>query len=323
MTAPDPSRWGLGVPLGHVPLAGHRAALRELEELGYSGVWSGEAAADDAFTPLALAAAWTSSLRLATGVIPVQTRGPAVIAQTAAALCAVAPGRFALGIGASSPAVVASWNSQPFERPAARTRDLITFLRAAWTGEKVTATYETWAVEGFQLAVPVPAPPPVLVAALRPRMLALAGGAGDGAIVNWMSADDLRQVSPLLGPGKELVARAKVIADTDWARVRAVAVRMINAYLHVPGYRASQEWLGRGAALAPMWDAWRAGERRTATELVPDEVIDQLFLWGDHVRIRRGLERYAEAGATTTVPVFSGPAAEVRSLVRDLAPVPA
>jgi probable F420-dependent oxidoreductase len=316
----DPERWGVSIPVPYASLADRGAALRRLEELGYSGLWSAEANGEDAFVPLAIAAASTASLRLACGVIPMQTRGPALLAQTAATMCAAAPGRFALGIGASSPAVVTHWNARPLDRPLAMARDLIAFLRAAWAGDKITAKYETFSIEGFQLGIGVPAPPPLLVAALRPKMLALAGSAGDGAIVNWMSADDLSRVTPLVGPGKELVARVKVIPSGDWARVRAVAARLINAYFHVPTYRASQEWLGRGAALRPVWDAWAAGDRRAATDLVPDDVIDQLFLWGDGARVRRGLERFARAGASTTVPVIHGTADEVRSTLHELAP---
>jgi probable F420-dependent oxidoreductase len=321
MPVSDPERWGMSAPVPGIALRDHRALLAEFERLGYSGIWPGEAAGYDAFTPLALAAAWTSSLRLATGVIPVQTRGPAVIAQTVASLCDAATGRVALGIGASSLAVAQSWNAQPYERPLARTRDLLRFLREAWTGGKVSSQYETFAVDGFQLQVPPPDPvPPVLVAALRPKMLELARTSGDGAVVNWMSADDLARVTPLVGDGKELVVRAKVILSTDWQHVRGIATRMINGYFHVAGYRASQEWLGRGPALTPMWDAWAAGDRRLATELVPDEVIDQLFLWGDHAAIRRGLRRYAERGATTTVPTFSGTTDQVLEAIRALAP---
>lgn len=317
----DPLRWGMAIPFAGVPLREHRDRLKELDDLGYSGVWTGEASSEDVFTPLTLAAAWTPSLRLGTGIVPAQTRGPAVIAQTAAALCDAAPGRFVLGLGSSSRAVVQSWNAQPAVRPLAYIRDLVSFLRSAWTGEKVTREYETFRIENFQLGGRLPDPQPkVIVAALRPRMIELAGRAGDGAIVNWMSAEDLRQVRPLLGAGAELVARVKVVLSTDWPKIRAMAARMINGYFHVAGYRASQEWLGRGEVLQHMWDAWSAGDRRRATELIPDEVINQLFLWGDIDVIRAGLERYAACGATTTVPVLYGSPPDVHQAIRGLAP---
>src|SRR5258706_78801 len=127
-----------------MPLHEHRRWLEELDDLGYSGVWTGEAASEDAFTPLTLAAAWTRSLRLGTGIVPAQTRGPAVIAQTAAALCDAAPGRFVLGLGSSSPAVGESWNPQPRVRPLASLRGLLSFLRPAWRGGKGAPRYEAF-----------------------------------------------------------------------------------------------------------------------------------------------------------------------------------
>src|SRR6266481_3973490 len=103
-------RHGISVPIGGVPLSEHREWYEELAALGYTDVWSSEVNLHDAFTPLALAAAWAPSLRLGTAIVPVYTRGAANLAQTAAALCEAAPGRFVLGIGASSPAVVHDWN---------------------------------------------------------------------------------------------------------------------------------------------------------------------------------------------------------------------
>src|ERR1700756_4704590 len=143
--------YGMTVPFEGVPLSAHREWYEELVDLGYSDLWSSEADGTDAFTPLALAAAWTPTLRLGTAIVPAFTRGPALVAQTAAAMCEAAPGRFALGIGASSPVIVEQWNSIPFDRSYGRTRDLLRFLRAAFTGEKVTERYDTFAVEGFRL----------------------------------------------------------------------------------------------------------------------------------------------------------------------------
>src|SRR3990172_1132733 len=101
------NRWGLTIPLDGVPLSAHREVLQEAEALGYTDVWSAEVDGSDAFTPLALAAAWTERLRLGTAIANVFTRGPALLAQTVAALAEAAPGRFCLGIGARSPALVA------------------------------------------------------------------------------------------------------------------------------------------------------------------------------------------------------------------------
>ena len=206
-----PRRHGVTVPIAGVPLSEHRELYEELESLGYTDIWSSEANMHDAFTPLALAAAWAPSLRLGTAIVPVYTRGPATLAQSVAALCDAAPGRFVLGIGASSPAIVQDWNAIPYEKPYARVRDTLRFLRAALTGEKVTAEYETFSVRGLRLEAPPKIPPSILVAALRPGMLRLAGEEGDGAILNWLSADDVARVAPYVGDDKEIMARLFVV----------------------------------------------------------------------------------------------------------------
>ncbi|HEX2772181.1 MAG TPA: LLM class flavin-dependent oxidoreductase, partial [Micromonosporaceae bacterium] len=142
------------VPLADVPLADHAPIYAALAQAGFTDLWSSEVAGADAFTPLALAAAWQPQLRLGTAIAPVFTRGPGLLAMTAAALADAAPGRFALGIGASSPVLVDDWNAMRFEQPYRRTRDMLRFLRAALRGEVVDEAYETFAVRRFRLERP-------------------------------------------------------------------------------------------------------------------------------------------------------------------------
>jgi len=317
--ADQPRRYGVTVPFSGVPLHAHREWFEELESLGYTDVWSAEADGADGFTPLALAAAWTDTLRGGVAIVPAFTRGPALMAQTAASLADAAPGRFALGIGASSPAIVERWNGIPFEQAFRRTRDMVRFLRAALTGEKVTERYDTFEVQGFRLGLVPEQTPPVLVAALRPGMLRLAGDEADGAIINWLSAADVERVVPYVN-GKEVVARIFVAPTDDFDQVRAMARRMITGYLTVDVYAKFHEWLGRGPALQPMWDAWAAGERAKALELVPDEVVDELIVWGPPERVRAGVEAYAANGVTTTAPIIIGRGDVVRDTIRALAP---
>src|SRR5262245_38644858 len=167
-------RWGMTVPLGGIPLAEHAEVFQTLVDAGYTDAWTSEVAGTDAFTPLTLAAAWAPQLRLGTAIAPVFTRGPGLLAMTAAALAETAPGRFQLGVGASSPVVVGDWNAVPFEEPLARSRDVLRFLRPALAGEMVDREFETFGVRRFKLERPPATPPPVLLAALRPGMLRLA-----------------------------------------------------------------------------------------------------------------------------------------------------
>src|SRR5918992_4143440 len=107
-------RWGLTLPLPGLALADHADLVRRAEAAGYTALCSGETNGPDGFTPLALSAAWTERARLGTGIVGVFTRGPALLAQQAAALADASNGRFVLGIGASSDPIVEGWDQMPF-----------------------------------------------------------------------------------------------------------------------------------------------------------------------------------------------------------------
>ena len=312
--------YGITIPFDGVPLAEHRPWFEELEGLGYTDAWSAEADGTDAFTPLALAAAWSSELRLGTAIVPAFTRGPALMAQSAAALAEAAPGRVAIGIGTSSDVIVERWNGIPFEEPYKRTRDVVRFLKLALTGEKVDAEFETFRVRGFKLGRPPSVPPPILVAALRPGMLHLAGREAEGAIINWLGAEDVPKVAAEVGPGKEIIARIFVCPSEDSATIRAIGRRLVAAYLNVPVYAAFHEWLGRGPLLEGMWKAWKAGDRKLALEEIPDEVVDALIIHGSAEEVRATVRRYMENGVTTPALAVIPIGVELRQAIRDLAP---
>jgi probable F420-dependent oxidoreductase len=196
-----------------------------------------------------------------------------------ASLAAAAPGRFLFGIGSSSNVIVERWNGIPFVEPYKRVRDMVRFLRSSLAGEKITQTYDTFNVSGFKLGIVPEVQPKILVAALREGMLRLAAREGDGAIINWLSGDDVARVAEVVngaagGESKEIVARVFVCPSTDADAVRAGAKFAIAAYLNVPVYAEFHRWLGRGEALQGMWDAWSAGDRKAALAAIPDEVVE-------------------------------------------------
>lgn len=313
--------YGMTIPFDGVPLADHREWFEELVDLGYTDAWSSEADGTDGFTPLALAAAWAPELRLGTAIIPAFTRGPAVLAQSVAALAEAAPAHFAIGVGSSSDVIVGRWNGIPFDEPYKRTRDVVRFLREALTGEKVDRVYDTFTVQGFRLGRPPASVPPILVAALRPGMLRLAGREGDGAIINWLSANDVPTVTAEVGPGKEIVARIFVCPSEDVDAVRAIGRRMVAAYLNVPVYAAFHEWLGRGPLLEGMWTAWKAGDRKGALAAIPDEVVDDLVIHGSPAQVRAEVKRYMDHGVTTpALSIVAAAGVSLRDAVRELSP---
>lgn len=318
-------RWGMTIPFDGVPLHEQRDWIVELEDLGYTDVWSSEATGADAFTPLALASAWAPTLRLGTAIVPAFTRGPACLAQSVASLADAAPGRFAFGIGTSSDVIVERWNGIPFSDPYRQVRDMVRFLREAMAGEKVSGSYGASEVSGFRLGVKPEVTPPILIAALRPGMLRLAGREGDGAIINWLSAEDVTTVAPIVhaaagGTPREVVARIFVAPTEDRDVVMAMGRYAIAAYLTVPVYAAFHEWLGRGERLAGMWRLWKDGDRKAALDAIPDDVVDELIVWGSPEACREHIGRYVVNGVTTPAIAILPFGIDARQAIRDLAP---
>ena len=316
--------YAMTVPLP-MSLNNQREGFRKLVELGYKEVWSSEANGPDAFMPLVLGAVHAPELRLGTAIVPAFTRGPALMAQSVATMAAIAPSRFVLGIGSSSNVIVESWNGIPFQDPYKKTRDLVRFLKIALTGEKVDAEFETMQVKGFRLGMPPPTERvPILVAALREGMLRLAGQEGDGAIINWLSAGDVKTVSKIVhdqGPKKEIVARIFVCPNEDSETVRLQAKRAIASYLNVPVYRKFHEWLGRSDVLGDHWKLWDSGDRAASLEAMPDSVVDDLIVHGTPKQCRDHIDQYIENGVTTAalmVMPFGG--IDPYQAIEDLAP---
>ena len=316
--------YAMTVPLPR-GLNDQQKGFRDLVDLGYKEAWSSEANGADAFSPLVLGAVHAPELRLGTAIVPAYTRGPALLAQSVATMAAIAPGRFALGIGSSSNVIVESWNGIPFVEPYKKTRDVVRFLKLALDGQKVNADFETLQVKGFRLGMETPTSPvPILVAALREGMLRLAGREGDGAIINWLSAEDVKTVSEIVhgqGPGKEIVARIFVCPNPDTETVRKEAKRAIASYLNVPVYRAFHEWLGRTEILNDHWRKWDEGDRAGSLEAMPDSVVDDLIVHGTPEECRNHIDRYLDNGVTTAalmVMPFGG--IDPNQAIMDLAP---
>ncbi|MBF5000629.1 LLM class F420-dependent oxidoreductase [Nocardia sp. BSTN01] len=325
------SRYGITLPLPFVPLPRHREILGELADLGYTDAWTGEYAGVDAFTPLVLAAAWGSpSLRLGTAVVPVYTRGPAVIAQTGAALAELAPGRVVLGIGSSGAQLVTGMNGIAMDEPYRRVRDTLRFLRHAYEHGRVAGRFDTFTIEDFELGRPAQIPPQLMVGALRTGMLRLGFREGAGAITNFLTAEDISTVIRGLGADRdrgELVARIFVCPTEDLDYARESGRRMLTHLFTRPTYGAFHEWLGRGDQVEQVRKHVAAGDLRRAGEAISDDVVDGVLVHGSPERCREQIQLYVEAGVDTPVlmiqstpELFAGGPEAVVQVVRDLAP---
>jgi probable F420-dependent oxidoreductase len=287
----------LTLPLPTLPLSEHEQHVRRAEAAGYTDLWTGETQGPDGFTPLALAAAWTEEMRLGTGVVGVFTRGRALLAQEAAALADASGGRFALGIGASSDRIVEGWNGMPFEKPLTKVSETVDFLREVLSGGRGDG--------GFKLERPPAEPVPIVLAALRGKMLRLAVEKGDGAFSNFLPLAGLPQVTEALSDapeGFELLCRFFCL-DGPREQVEPLARFMFASYATVPVYEAFFRWLGYGEQIDEMVAAWKRKDRDAATATAPWELIEDVFIFGTPDEMRERLRRYVDGGIT--VPVLT------------------
>jgi probable F420-dependent oxidoreductase len=288
-------RWGLTLPLPGITLADHEEHVRRAEALGYTDLWSGETAGPDGFTPLALSAAWTDRMRLGTGIVGVFQRGPALLAQEAAALASASRGRFVLGIGSSSDRIVEGWNEIPFEKPLSKVRETMDFLDTALAGERT----ET----GFKLEAPPAEPVPIVLAALRGKMLELAVERAAGAFTNFLPLGGLPKVTAQLDRAPadfELLCRFFCIPG-EREQVEPLARFMFSSYITVPVYTAFYRWLGYGEQIDPMIAAWEAGDRQAAAAAAPWEAIEEMFIFGTPEEMKERLASFVAGGITLPI----------------------
>lgn len=288
-------RWGLTLPLPALPLRDHEDLVRRAEAAGYTDLWSGETQGPDGFTPLVLAAAWTERMRLGTGIVGVFQRGPALLAQQAAALADASAGRFVLGIGSSSNVIVERWNQIPFERPLGKVEQAIDYLRPVLAGERGEG--------GFKLEQPPAEPIPIVVAALRGKMLDLAKRKADGAFTNFLPLSGLGQVAEGVegaGDSFELLCRFFCIPGAR-EQAEPLARWMFASYATVPVYEAFFRWLGHGEQIDEMVEAWRAKDRERALAAVPWKLVEDIFILGEPEEMKERLGRFVEGGITLPI----------------------
>ena len=308
------SRWGLTLPLPGITLAEQKEHVVRAEALGYTDLWSGETAGPDGFTPLALAAGYTERMRLGTGIVGVFQRGPALLAMEAAALASAAPGRAVIGIGASSDRIVEGWNGIPFERPLAKVEETLGFLRTALAGERTETR--------FKLETPPAQPPPIVLAALRGKMLRLAVEQADGAFTNFLPLGGLPRVTEQLDGAADnfdLLCRFFCIPG-ERDQVEPLARTMFSSYITVPVYEKFYRWLGYGEQIDAMVKAWNEGDRKAAAEAAPWELIEEMFIFGSPEQMKERLAAFVAGGVTTPVLMPIVPPERLGETIEALAP---
>jgi len=278
---------------------------RLAEDLGYTSFWTAETTGPEAFSLLAAAGAAAPGLDLGTGVLALQLRTPMVVAMAGATLQALHPDRdVLLGVGISSPVVTERWHGVAYgDRPLARVREYVTLLRACLSGEKVDFAGDFYQVKGFRLGVRLgERRPRIVVGALNPAMLRLAGELADGVLLNYLPASHVPWSVARVREGGDATVYAYVHAGAC-AREEGIelARRDLFSYAVVDSYARNFERAGYGDSVAEVRERFAAGDRAGAVAAVSDGMVDGIDVMGDDDIVAATMAAYADAGVDVPV----------------------
>jgi probable F420-dependent oxidoreductase len=286
---------------------------RLADECGYRSFWTAETTGPEAFSLLAAAGAVAPSLDLGTGVLALQLRTPMVVAMAGATLQALQPEReVLLGVGISSPVVTQRWHGVPYgDRPLDRVREYVTLLRLCLSGEKVDFAGDFYQVKGFRLGVRLgDRRPRIVVGALNPRMLRLAGELADGVLLNYLPASHIGWSVDRVREGGDATVYAYVHAGVceredgiDLAR------RDLFSYAVVDSYAANFTRAGFGDEVDEIRGRFAEGDRAGAVAAVSDRMVDAIDVMGDDDTAHATMRAYVDAGVDVPVlmPLPWGP----------------
>jgi probable F420-dependent oxidoreductase len=281
------------------------STARSAAELGYTSFWTAETTGPEAFAILAAAGAAAPGLDLGTGVLALQLRTPMVVAMAGATLQALHPERdILLGIGISSPVVTERWHGVPYgDQPLARVREYVTLVRACLSGEKVDFAGDFYQVKGFRLGVRLgERRPKIVVGALNPRMLALAGEMADGVLLNYLPASHVPWSVEQVRKGGDATVYAYVHAGVCEREEGAeLARRDLYSYAVVDSYARNFERAGFGDEVTEIRSRFADGDRAGAVAAVSDRMVDAIDVMGDPDTVHATMRAYVDAGVDVPV----------------------
>jgi probable F420-dependent oxidoreductase len=304
---------------------------RRAEDLGYESTWIAETGGPDPFVLAGAVAHVTLTMRIGIAVSPVYFRTPATIAAATGTVAQLSRGRFILGVGSSSHAMVENWHGVPFRKPVTRVRETVTTVRAMLAGERLQFDGATVRTRGYRLLVPPPAPVPIYIGALRPPMLELAGEIGDGVIVNLFPVEALPKMLAAVADGRrkagkdpahfEVVCRHQVLVTDDKHAAREVFRAGLTGYFATPVYNQFARWYGFEEEATLIETGFRTGDRGLTRKGMSDRFVDALGIFGSLAECRERIAAYAAAGVTTTIisPLTFDPEG-IRKTLEGLAP---
>ena len=297
-------RVGISLP------AGSRAQnsfdlVRWAEANGFRDAWFSDSGAPDSLTLAAALHPYAGKMRIGCAVTPVYTRSPSVLAATAQVLGQLYPGRFVMGLGSSSETMMARFNGIPLEKPLTRVKETTIIVRHMLAGKKTAFNLETLSSNGYRQA-PLDQPPPIYLAALRPKMIEMAAEIGDGVIFNLWP----RKVLPRL---LEHVKIGAARAGKRWQDIEIVNRRMalvtedrqlaydrfrasFAPYFANPVYNKFLAWAGYPDAAQEIQEGWAAKDRTRTTGAFSEALIEEIALIGSAEELRERVRGDAANG---------------------------
>ncbi|HEY3878404.1 MAG TPA: LLM class F420-dependent oxidoreductase [Trebonia sp.] len=318
--------------------------LGDFERAGLEIVFVPEAYSFDAVSQLGFIAARTSTVQIASGILPIYSRTPALTAMTAAGLDFVSGGRFTLGLGTSGPQVIEGWHGVPYDAPVGRTRELIEICRKVWRRERLEYQgrhYQLPLSGGTGLGKPlklinhpVRERVPIVIAALGPKNVALAAELAEGwqpifyypekAALTWgdsLSAGNAKRDKAALGE-LDVIAAAPLAIGDDVTGLRDLLRPQLALYVGGMGARGKNFYFdlacryGYEKEAAAIQDAYLEGRKDEAAALVPAELAEKTSLIGPRGYIGERLAAYRESGVSTLNVTALSPTHERR--VKDI-----
>jgi F420-dependent oxidoreductase-like protein len=319
--------------------------LAALEKAGMDIVWIAEAYGVDAVSVMGYVAARTSTIQIGSGILPLYSRTPALLAQTAAGVDLLSDGRCILGLGASGPQVIEGWHGVPYDKPLGRTREIIEICRQVWRREVLTHDGPSYTIplppdQGTGLGKPlkmivhpVRDSIPIYVAALGDKNVEMTATVADGWLPLFFVPEKAKDVwgeslakgaanrSADLGP-LEVCAGGLVAIGDDVQGVRDFVRPMVALYVGGMGARGKNFYnalvcrYGYEKEAELIQDLYLDGKKQEAAAAVPDELLESMSICGPEGYVKDRLAAYKEAGVTVLniTPVGPDPVTVVDQL---------
>lgn len=292
----------LGVTFGSLAVLGPgavRDVARHAQELGYHSLWTVEATGTDAFTLLGSVSAVAPQLDLATGIIPIQLRTPTLVAMSGASLQALSPdANVWLGLGVSAPGILKQHGVEVSKRPIAMMREYVALLRECLSGESVTFEGDFWQVKRFRLGVRLgQRKPRIVMAALNPQMLKLAGEIADGVLLNYLPASHITaSVEKIRSGGNARIFSYVHAAVGDFEKHARSARKDLFNYAMADSYAN----MFRSAGFADEIDDLRVRQstrdREGALAAISEKMIQAIDFIGSEAEVTSFVQSYIDAG---------------------------